>query len=204
MNKEQVKNFMTKRLWISAVGFMIAIGYIMNCIVEPSCQGAVRLINWSDLNQSLLILLAISGTRDITLEGIKLIGGRISIKNITECEDPECQPFRKAVKRYWIPVVGWALAGGYFMNCVMWPLIPTITIVEWDNLAIALLTLLAISGGRDISLSGVKLLGGKISIQTPKCEHQKTSEAVAEPTGEGTEETTEDDDDDPEKTENDD
>lgn len=180
MKKEQIEKFVTKRLWISAVGFMIALGYIMNCIVEPSCQGAVRLIDWGDLNQSLLILLAISGTRDITLEGIKLIGGRISIKNIEECEDPECQPFRKAVKRYWIPVVGWALAGGYFMNCVMWPLIPTITVVEWDNLAIALLTVLAISGGRDISLSGVKLLGGKISIQTPKCEHQQTSEVSEE------------------------
>lgn len=199
--EQQVEKFLTKRLWISAVGFMIALGYIMNCIVQPSCEGAVRLIDWKDLNQSLLILLAISGTRDITLEGIKLIGGRVSIKNITECEDPECQPFRKAVKRYWIPVVGWALAGGYFMNCVMWPLIPSITVVEWDNLAIALLTLLSISGGRDISLSGVKLLGGKISIQTPKCEHQKTSENIpdedgadADPQEEPKEETSEGDD----------
>lgn len=200
MNKTQAKKFMTSKLWISAVGFVIAAGYIMNCVIEPSCQGAVRLIDWKDLNQSLLILLAISGTRDITLEGIKLIGGRISIKNITECEDPDCQPFRKAVKRYWIPVVGWALAGGYFMNCVMWPLIPTITVVEWDNLAIALLTLLAISGGRDISLSGVKLLGGKISIQTPKCEHQTTSETVSDEPEAETDEN--DEDTDPEKPEN--
>lgn len=175
MNENAIEKIMTKKVWISAVGFMLALGYIMNCIVEPSSAGAVRLIDWSNLNQSLLILLVISGTRDITLNGLKAFGGKISIKNAKECTEPDCQPFRKAVKRYWIPVVGWALVGGYFMNCVMWPLVPRITVVDWDNLAAALLTVLVISGGRDISLSGVKLFGGSISIKTPKCEHQETT-----------------------------
>lgn len=182
MTEKTIEKIMTKKLWISAVGFMLALGYIMNCIVEPSCAGAVRLIDWENLNQSLLILLVISGTRDITLNGLKVFGGRISIKNVKECTEPDCQPFRKAVKRYWIPVVGWALVGGYFMNCVMWPLIPRITVVDWDHLSSALLIVLIISGGRDISLSGVKLLGGKISIKTPKCEHQEAAAKKPEKT----------------------
>lgn len=177
METTNIEKIMTKKLWISAVGFMLALGYIMNCIVEPSCAGVVRLIDWEKLNQSLLILLIISGTRDITLNGLKAFGGRISIKNVKECTEPDCQPFRKAVKRYWIPVVGWALVGGYFMNCVLWPLLPQITVVDWDNLAAALLTVLIISGGRDISLSGVKLFGGSVSIKTPKCEHQEKASA---------------------------
>lgn len=175
MNENAIEKIMTKKVWISAVGFMLALGYVMNCIVEPSSGGAVRLIDWNNLNHSLFVLLVISGTRDITLNGLKIFGGKISIKNVKECTEPECQPFRKAVKRYWIPVVGWALVGGYFMNCVMWPLVPRVTVVDWDNLATALLIVLIISGGRDISLSGVKLLGGKVSIKTPKCEHQETA-----------------------------
>ena len=178
--KNNVEQILTKKLWISAVGFVLALGYIINCIVEPSFGGSVRLIDWDELNQSLLILLIISGTRDVTLEGIKLIGGKVSIKNVKECEDPDCQPFRKAVKRYWIPVVGWALVGGYFMNCVMWPLVPSVTVVDWDSLGTALLIMLAISGGRDVSLSGVKLLGGKVSIRCPRCEHERLEEETAD------------------------
>lgn len=170
--RNSVERIMTKKLWISAVGFVLAIGYVMNCIVEPLNNGAVRLISWDELNRALLILLVISGTRDITLNGLKLLGGRLSIKNAQECTNPDCQPFRKAVKRYWIPVVGWALVGGFVMNCIVWPLVPTVTVVSWDELTTALLIVLIISGGRDITLSGVKLLGGKISIKTPKCTHQ--------------------------------
>ena len=175
MNANMMEKFITKKLWISAVGYVLAIGYIINCIVQPAVSGNVRVIDWDNLNRALLILLIISGTRDITLNGIKWLGGKISVKSLPECNDPECQPFRKAVKRYWIPVVGWALVGGFVMNCIVWPFAPSIVEVNWDNLTSALLIVLVISGGRDISLEGVKLLGGKFSIKTPKCEHQKNA-----------------------------
>lgn len=175
MEKTIIEKFATTKLWISGVGLMLAAGYLMNCVVEPAFAN-VRLIDWDSLNRALLILLIISGTRDISLNGIRLVGGKIRITNAKHCTEPDCKSFKKAVKRYWIPVVGWALVGGFFMNCVIWPCCLTTTEVDWDHLTTALMILLVVSGGRDVSLSGVKLLGGKMSIKTPVHKHKKAVE----------------------------
>ncbi|MBR1648653.1 MAG: hypothetical protein IJ689_03540 [Alphaproteobacteria bacterium] len=171
---------MTSKLWISGIGFMLALGYFMNCVVVPSGWHNARLIDWDSLNQSLLVLLAISGTRDITLEGIRLIGGKLSITNSKEYANLDDYSFFRILKRFWIPVVGWGVACGYFMNCVIWPLFKNVELVAWEPLATALLIMLVISGGREVTLDGVKLLGGKLSIKDPKPGDSSSSDDKSE------------------------
>ena len=54
-------------------------------------------------------------------------------------------------KRYWISAIGWAIALGFFSNCVLWAYFP-IGQVEWSMLLSTLGIMLGVSGARDIGL----------------------------------------------------
>ena len=157
-------SFWTKNLWIFGVGLAIAAGYIMNFVVSPIW--GFKLVEFEQLNEVLFWMVVITGTRDVLIIGFKKIGGEIFITNSPYSEGK--QDFRKAVKRYWIPIVGWALAGGYICNCLVWPLGGIDTPVDWNSLRYVLMVLMITLGGRDVTITGIKLFGGKISIQTPK------------------------------------
>lgn len=157
-------SFWTKNLWIFGVGLAIAAGYFMNFVVSPIWGS--KLIEYEQLNEVLFWMVIITGTRDVIIIGFKKIGGEIHITNSPYSE--EKQPLRKAVKRYWIPIVGWALAGGYICNCILWPLGGIDTTVDWNSMRYVLLVLMVTLGGRDVTITGIKLFGGKISIANPK------------------------------------
>ena len=52
-----------KRSWIPLIGWVIAYGFVNNCIVAPYFE--VGIIDWEQLLTSLGIMLGISGVRDI-------------------------------------------------------------------------------------------------------------------------------------------
>ena len=51
----------------------------------------------------------------------------------------------------WIPIVGWALFGGFFINCVLAPHI-NLRPNDWTQLTAILTVMLGVSGARDLGL----------------------------------------------------
>ena len=133
-----MKKFKFKRIWISVIGWTLVIGLVNNLLVHPFAD--INLVDWAGLISSLSILLGISGTRDYFL--------RNSVNSYPE------NVSGKGWQRWWIPAVGWALVGGYFVNCVIAPYVD-IKVNDWVQLTTILTVILGISGARDISLRGI-------------------------------------------------
>ncbi len=129
------KKITFKRLWISVIGWILVGGFINNLYVHPFTS--IELVEWSGLITSLGILLGISGTRDYFLKN--------SLAKLPE------NVSGKGWQRLWIPCVGWTLAGGYFINCILAPYIH-LNVNDWAQLITALTVILGISGARDIGL----------------------------------------------------
>ncbi len=129
------KKITYKRLWISVIGWILVGGFINNLYVHPFTD--IELVEWNGLITSLAILLGISGTRDYFLKN-------------SLAELPE-NVSGKGWQRLWIPCVGWTLAGGYFINCILAPYIH-LNVNDWTQLITALTVMLGISGARDIGL----------------------------------------------------
>lgn len=130
-----MKKLKYKRLWISVIGWILVGGFINNLYVHPFAD--IMLVDWNGLITSLGILLGISGTRDYFLKK--------SLDKLPE------NASGKGWQRMWIPCVGWTLAGGYFINCIIAPYID-LQVNDWSQLITALTVILGISGARDIGL----------------------------------------------------
>lgn len=131
----QKKKSDVKRWWIYAIGYALAMGFINNLIIAPFT--GQDLVDWGPLLTALGILLGISGARDyLTRNKNSEIPSHLS---------------GKGWKRLWIPVVGWALFGGFFLNCALAPYVK-IHINDWTQLVSTLTVMLGISGARDVGL----------------------------------------------------
>ena len=124
-----------KRLWISATGWALVIGFVNNLIVRPFAD--IELVEWNGLITALAILIGISGTRDYFLKK--------SLDKIPENRSG------KGWQRMWIPMIGWAMFGGFFINCAIAPYFD-LHVSDWSQLNSALTVMLGISGARDIGL----------------------------------------------------
>ena len=130
-----MKNIKFKRLWISAIGWTLVIGFVNNLIIRPFFD--IGLVEWNGLITALAILIGISGTRDYFLKK--------SLDKLPENRSG------KGLQRLWIPAVGWAMFGGFFINCAIAPYID-LQVSDWTQLISALTVMLGISGARDIGL----------------------------------------------------
>ena len=131
-----MKNKITaNRWWIPAIGYALAGGFINNLVIAPFT--GQTLVDWGPLLTALGVLLGISGARDYLT------------RNKGE-ELPENKS-DKGWKRMWIPIVGWALFLGFFINCVLAPYLP-LNINDWTQLTATLTVMLGISGARDVGL----------------------------------------------------
>ena len=129
------KKIKFKRLWISVIGWILVGGFVNNLFVAPFTE--ISLVEWNGLITSLGILLGISGTRDYFLKN--------SLDKLPEYRSG------KGWQRMWIPCVGWALAGGFFINCIIAPYLD-LRVNDWSQLITALTVILGISGARDVGL----------------------------------------------------
>ena len=129
------KKIKFKRLWISVIGWILVGGFVNNLFVAPFTE--ISLVEWNGLITSLGILLGISGTRDYFLKN--------SLDKLPENRSG------KGWQRMWIPCVGWALAGGFFINCIIAPYLD-LRVNDWSQLITALTVILGISGARDVGL----------------------------------------------------
>ena len=162
--------FFTRHLWITATGLMIAFGYAILFIVAPFNEG-INKVDKQHLYHSLLILLIVTCSRDILIEGVKRIK-KLVIKNSDDEFLDDKLPRKKAIKRWWIPFVGWALACGYCINCCICPFVDSVQPIDWNTLEMVLLAMLVITGGKDIFFSGLKITFaiGKFANKTASTE----------------------------------
>ncbi len=130
-----MKKLAIKRLWISAIGYALAGGFINNLIIAPFT--GQTLVDWGHLLTALGVLLGISGARDYLTRN----KGDDMPENVSD----------KGWKRMWIPITGWALFGGFFINCVLAPYLSVVP-NDWAQLTATLTVMLGISGARDVGL----------------------------------------------------
>lgn len=133
--KKNKKEIQAKRWWIPAIGFALALGFVNNLIVAPFT--GQELVEWAPMLTALGILLGISGARDYFTKNKT----GVIPENVSD----------KGWKRMWIPCVGWALFGGFFVNCALAPYFK-LTPNDWTQLVSALTVMLGISGVRDVGL----------------------------------------------------
>ncbi len=133
--KFKLNNVSVKRWWISAIGYALAGGFINNLVIAPFTGQS--LVDWGPMLTALGVLLGISGARDYLTRN----KGESIPENVSD----------KGWKRMWIPIVGWALFCGFFVNCVLAPYI-NLRPNDWTQLTATLTVMLGISGARDVGL----------------------------------------------------
>lgn len=130
-----MKKISVKRWWIPAIGYALAGGFINNLVIAPFTNQP--LVAWAHLLTALGIMLGVSGARDYLTRN----KGEILPENVSD----------KGWKRLWIPIIGWALFGGFFINCVLGPYLK-MQPDNWAQLISTLTVMLGISGARDVGL----------------------------------------------------
>lgn len=173
--REQAK-FFTRHLWITGTGTMLGLGIFIKCVLKPLIN-EISPADPQGMIYSLAILLIATCSRDILIERARQIK-RLEIKTPEDEFFDDKLPPKKAAKRWWIPFVGWAIAGGYAINCVVCPFATDIQPVDWTFLEIVLLLMLVITGGKDIFFSGLRMTFaiGKFANKTGSTEDSASEE----------------------------
>ena len=157
--KKAIKNFWHYRYWVNAIGWCVALGFFVNCVLW--CYLSIGQVEWSMLLSVLGVMLTISGARDVGLQ-----------RTHDAFEESDDSPDgQKVIRRRWITATGWFLALGFLNNCVIAPFYPAMRTVDWWQLLTALGILLGISGTRDVIFYRYQQKVGEISgglIQTNK------------------------------------
>jgi len=126
------------RLWIPALGVVIAYGFFHNCVVAPHV--ACKVVDWTNLILAFSIVIGLGGARDVVLRKYKYLGEvKTAVKKST------------LSNKIWIPFIGWCLVAGFANNFVLVPY-TSLPEVEWSGLMAALSIMLTVSGARDYGI----------------------------------------------------
>ena len=121
-----------KRPWITAIGYILVGGFINNCVVEAFFS--TRSVDWTEMLVALGILLGTMCVRDVKMRRGKR-------------RDCGCG------KRPWITLLGWVIAAGFFINCLIAPYFESVNVINWSGLIAALSTMLGVNATKDIRLT---------------------------------------------------
>lgn len=129
------------RLWIPALGVVIAIGFFNNCAIYPWIDSKV--VPWDNLIITFALMVGWSGTRDILLRKYLHLGPILD----------NAKPAKGILtNKVWIPAIGWCLVLGYINNCILYTYAVTPKEVDWIWLMITLTVMLTASGYRDVGI----------------------------------------------------
>lgn len=129
------------RMWIPALGIVIAYGFLHNCIIVPFTT--FKTVDWTNLILAFSILIGLGGSRDVVLRKFSYL------KDYALNNPKRAKGF--FTNKIWIPSIGWCLVGGFAVNFIVSPY-TTCNEVEWSGLMAALSILLTVSGFRDYGL----------------------------------------------------
>lgn len=126
------------RLWIPALGIVIALGFFHNCVIAPHV--ICKTIDWTNLILAFSIVIGLGGARDVVLRKFNYLGEvKTSVKKNT------------LSNKVWIPFIGWCLVLGFANNFLLVPY-TNLPEVEWSGLMAALSIMLTVSGARDYGI----------------------------------------------------
>lgn len=130
------------RMWIPALGVVIAYGFFHNCAIAPYFN--CRVIDWSQLILTFSVVIGLGGARDIVLQRFRYLGPVQKAIDVTAGN-------KELSNRFWIPAIGWILVMGYSNNFIVSPYFD-IHPVDWEGLLASLSILLTVSGARDYGI----------------------------------------------------
>ena len=130
------------RMWIPALGVVIAYGFFNNCAIAPSFT--CKVIDWSPLILTFAIMLGLGGARVVVLQKFRYLCPLQKAIDVTAGG-------RELISKFWIPAIGWILVLGYSNNFIVSPYFD-VRPVEWEGLLSALSVLLTVSGARDYGI----------------------------------------------------
>ena len=130
------------RMWIPALGAVIAAGFFINCVLEPHV--GCKVIDWEDLISTFALIIGWGGARDVLMRKFTYLGPLLDAKS---------EPAKGILtNKLWIPFIGWCLVLGYGNNILLVPFISSLCEVSWSGLMLTLGTLLTVSGFRDYGI----------------------------------------------------
>ena len=130
------------RMWIPALGVVIALGFFINCVLAPHLDCTP--VDWEDLVAPFGMIIGWGGLRDVLLRKFIYLGPLLNAKS-----DPAKGILTNKV---WIPFIGWCLVFGYANNILLVPFFSAVKVVSWEGLMLTLGTLLTVSGFRDYGI----------------------------------------------------
>lgn len=133
-------NVKKSRMWIPAAGFVLALGFMNNCMILPYLEGG-ETISWFNLITTFAVMLGLGGVRDFVLRKFSYLGPVLE-------KNKALQEKGRLTNKTWIPIIGWCIVGGLFNNCCIYPFFK-IGLVDWTGLWATLSILLTISGARE-------------------------------------------------------
>lgn len=131
------------RMWIPALGVIIAYGFFHNCAIAPYFSNC-RVIDWSQLILTFSVVIGLGGARDIVLQRFRYLGPVQKAIDVTTGN-------KELSTRFWIPAIGWIIVMGYSNNFVVSPYFG-VNPVDWEGLLASLSILLTVSGARDYGI----------------------------------------------------
>ena len=98
------------RMWIPALGAVIAAGFLSNCAIFPWLEDC-KVVSWEYLIISFAIMVGWGGVRDVLLRKFIHLGP--ILENVSQAKG-------FLSNKIWIPAIGWFLVLGYVNNCILY------------------------------------------------------------------------------------
>lgn len=137
----------TSHLWIVGLGIIVALGFVVNCMVAPFYALCIP-IDSEQLILSASIVAGLGTARQFVLYKFKYL------ENLQPPQDDTKKMAEDVLReKLWVPCVGWALVFGFAVNMLLVPFFSeSIRPVEWSFLQSSIGIFLTISGTREASL----------------------------------------------------
>ena len=137
----------TSHLWIIYLGVVVALGFLIDCVIAPIWHESCKVINYNELITSAGIIAGLEAVRKYALAKFKYLS---ELTLPTSSQTPTKNSPEEILKeRLWVPCVGWFLVMGYAVNILLIPFIDGIKEVDWNFLHAAVSIFLTISGLRE-------------------------------------------------------
>ena len=136
----------TSHLWIVALGAVIGLGFLINCVVAPFYLPCVP-IDSSELILSASIIAGLGSARQVVLYKFKYL------QDLQPTQDEDKNSAENVLKdNLWIPCCGWCLVLGFAVNMLVVPFFQDVRLIDWNFVQDSIAIFLTISGTREVGI----------------------------------------------------
>ncbi len=140
----------TSHLWIIYLGVVVALGFLIDCVIAPIWHESCKVIDYNELIMSAGIIAGLEAVRKYALTNFKYLKDLTDVKPAEKGAPAKKNSPEEILKeKLWVPCVGWFLVLGYAVNILLIPFIDGINEVDWNFLHASVSIFLTISGLRE-------------------------------------------------------